>query len=91
MRRHRPLRTLALIVSGSLVAAAGIATAVPAHTSDGSFPSRSVRSPLSGVQSDARTTVEDRVPVTLTFNLWNGVRVTYHVIRSGTSVTGTVT
>ncbi|MEE1943345.1 cellulase family glycosylhydrolase [Streptomyces sp. TRM 70361] len=34
--------------------------------------------------------VEDGSPVTLTFHYWSGAKVTYHVTRSGSSVTGTV-
>jgi endoglucanase len=35
------------------------------------------------------TTLTDGAPVTLTFHFWSGAAVTYHVTRSGTSVTGT--
>ncbi len=34
--------------------------------------------------------VTDGARVTLTFHFWSGTTVTYHVTRSGTSVTGTV-
>ncbi|WP_158849691.1 cellulase family glycosylhydrolase [Saccharothrix deserti] len=33
--------------------------------------------------------VRDDAPVTLTFHFWSGATVTYHVTKSGTSVTGT--
>jgi endoglucanase len=33
--------------------------------------------------------VRDGEPVTLTFHFWSGAELTYHVTRSGTSVTGT--
>ncbi|GAB2961596.1 cellulase family glycosylhydrolase [Saccharothrix stipae] len=33
--------------------------------------------------------VRDGEPVTLTFHFWSGVKLTYHVVKSGTSVTGT--
>jgi endoglucanase len=33
--------------------------------------------------------VTDAAPVTLTFIFWSGATVTYHVTRTGTTVTGT--
>jgi endoglucanase len=34
--------------------------------------------------------LHDGAPVTLTFHFWSGATVTYHVTKSGSSVTGTV-
>ncbi|MFC7265553.1 cellulase family glycosylhydrolase [Streptomyces lutosisoli] len=34
--------------------------------------------------------LRDNAPVTLTFHFWSGATVTYHVTKSGSSVTGTV-
>ena len=33
--------------------------------------------------------VHDNAPVTLKFHFWSGATVTYHVTKSGSSVTGT--
>lgn len=38
---------------------------------------------------DFFTAVNDGAPVTLTFHFWSGATVTYHVTKSGSSVTGT--
>jgi len=35
------------------------------------------------------TTLTDGSPVTLTFHFWSGTTVTYHVTKSGTTITGT--
>ncbi|MFD1046231.1 X2-like carbohydrate binding domain-containing protein, partial [Kibdelosporangium lantanae] len=42
-----------------------------------------------GLTADFFNAVTDNAPVTLTFHFWSGATVTYHVTRSGTSVTGT--
>ncbi|URN14104.1 hypothetical protein LUW77_30460 [Streptomyces radiopugnans] len=39
--------------------------------------------------SDFFAEVRDGARVTLTFHYWSGAKVTYHVTKSGTSVTGT--
>ncbi len=42
-----------------------------------------------GLTSDFFSSVNDGSPVTLTFHFWSGATVTYHVTKSGSSVTGT--
>jgi hypothetical protein len=39
---------------------------------------------------DYLNALRDSAPVTLTFHFWSGATVTYHVTKSGSSVTGTV-
>ncbi|OIK07913.1 cellulase [Streptomyces monashensis] len=41
------------------------------------------------VKADFLKTLKDGAPVTLTFHFWSGATVTYHVTRSGSTVTGT--
>ena len=41
------------------------------------------------VKADFLKTLKDGAPVTLTFHFWSGATVTYHVTRSGPTVTGT--
>jgi hypothetical protein len=38
--------------------------------------------------SNYLTALKDGEPATLTFHFWSGATVTYHVVRSGTTVTG---
>lgn len=39
--------------------------------------------------SDFLNALRDGAPVTLTFHFWSGATVTYHVTKSGSSVSGT--
>ncbi|MEU6086794.1 cellulase family glycosylhydrolase [Streptomyces sp. NPDC047085] len=41
------------------------------------------------VKADFLKSLKDDAPVTLTFHFWSGATVTYHVTKSGTTVTGT--
>jgi endoglucanase len=41
------------------------------------------------LKADFLNALRDGAPVTLTFHFWSGALVTYHVTRSGSSVTGT--
>jgi endoglucanase len=41
------------------------------------------------IKPDFLTTLKDGAPVTLTFRFWSGATVTYHLTKSGTTVTGT--
>ncbi|MFD0327498.1 hypothetical protein ACFQZC_02860 [Streptacidiphilus monticola] len=41
------------------------------------------------IKADFLNSLKDGVPVTLTFRFWSGATVTYHVTRSGSTVTGT--
>jgi endoglucanase len=41
------------------------------------------------VKADFLKSLKDGAPVTLTFHFWSGATVTYHVTKSGTTVTGT--
>ncbi|BFV60582.1 hypothetical protein KCMC57_up56860 [Kitasatospora sp. CMC57] len=42
------------------------------------------------VKADFLKSLKDDAPVTLTFRFWIGATATYHAIKSGTTVTGTV-
>jgi endoglucanase len=41
------------------------------------------------IKADFLKTLKDGAPVTLTFRFWSGATVTYHLTKSGTTVTGT--
>lgn len=41
-----------------------------------------------GLTADFLGSLTDSAPVTLVFHFWSGATVTYHVVRSGTTVTG---
>lgn len=41
------------------------------------------------VKADFLKSLKDGAPVTLTFHFWSGATVTYHLTKSGTTVTGT--
>jgi endoglucanase len=42
------------------------------------------------LRPDFLGTVKDNAPVTLTFHYWSGTKVTYHITKSGSTVTGAI-